>query len=523
MASSFISRIKKLASETAIYGISSILARMVNFALFPLYLNVLPTDEWGIVSKVFVLFAFLNIVFQYGMESAYLKYASVSEEAERKKTTFSTAFWSLLGSSLVLALALMFLFRDAVGVALEVREQWRFLFYYAGGILLLDALLVVPFAELRLQSQPWRFAFVRLTGVLVNVGLNLYLLLAAGWGLEAIFFANLVASGTQLLLLAPTLGKELRLRFDGQLWRQLMLFGLPFVPGGLGYVVTEKVNIFFLNEVPPDRIHAMYDGVFDLSEVARRAAAAAEAAGDPAAANAVYSDYLVGVFYGVLKLAVLMALVVQMFRYAWQPFFLQHAKDADAPRLFARIFTLFTAGAAFVVLGVSFFMHELVAFPLPGGRYLIPPSYWPALFVVPIALVGYVFQGWYYNFAAGAYLENQTKYFIHCTLAGSVLALVLNAVFVPQYGMVAAAWATTLAYVLMAVLLHVIIQRHYPIPYEWGSVLRALLLAGGLFALWTTLPALQVWWIEALLLLGYLVGLVALRVVPLASLRRMAG
>lgn len=495
---SFYSRIKQLAAETAVYGVSSILGRMLNFLLFPFYSNVFPPDLYGVVTVVFTAFIFLNIVYQYGMESAYLKFASVGVDQAERRTTFSTAFWSLLGTSMLFSVLLVG-FREPVAGLLTLEAEWSFLLYYAAAILLLDALTIVPFAELRLRNRPWRFATIRITNILVNIGMNLLLILGLGMGIEGIFLANLVASATSLVLLVPTYAAGLRLHFDATLWRKLLRFGLPFLPSGIGYAITERVNIFFLGRMPPERVLALYGDQIDTAYLADGSA---------------YGEYVVGVFNGAMKLAVFMTLVVQMFRFAWQPFFLQHAGDADAKPLFARVFTLFTAGALFVFLAVSFFAQELVALPLPGGRHLVAPSYWLGLSIVPLALLGYLFQGWYYNFAAAAYIEKKTKYLAYCALVGSAVALVLNVLLVPRYGMFAAVGVIVLAYATMAFMLYLIVQRFYTVPYAWGQVLGLGVLAAALFFVWHRLPILQAWWVEGLLLVTYLGGLFALRIIP---------
>lgn len=559
---SFFSRIKKLASETAIYGISSILGRMINFLLFPFYSNVFPPDRYGVVTVVYAAFVFLNIVYQYGMESAYMKYASDTRSAEARSETFSASMWSLLGTSVVFSTA-MVVFQEPVGQLIGLEANWLGLLYYAALILVLDTLTIVPFAELRLQNRPWRFAMVRFASILVNVGLNLVLILGAGMGIEAVFLANVAASATMLLLLLPTMLHQWRLSFDGGLWKELMRFGLPFVPGGLGYALTERVNIFYLSNLSRDRVLALYGDAIDTARLQERASEAALKVLDGAmppdgggvalpdvplpfalpelpapgpavivepevlqqmvdAANAVYGQYVVGIFGGVIKLAIFMTLVVQMFRYAWQPFFLQHAEDEDARSLFARVFTLFTAVGLLVFLGISFFARELVALPLPGGRHLVAEPYWLGLFIVPVALIGYLFQGWYYNFAAGAYIEKKTSYFIHCTLAGSAVALTLNITLVPRYGMLAAAWATTLSYAVMALMLFLLVRRFYVVPYEWGRVLAAGALAVGLFLAWDFVPALRHWWVELPMIGVFLAGLLGLRIVPPSTLRRLA-
>ncbi len=526
-------RLRRLASETAIYGLSSILARLLNFLLFPFYSHVFAPDAYGVISIVYTAFLFFNIVYQYGMEAAYLRFA-VEADATGRRRVFSTAIGSLLGTSLLLS-ALIALFPAPVAALIDLEARYRWLLYYMAVILVLDTLAVVPFAELRLRNRAWRFALIRLAGVVVNIGLNVLLLVGLHLGVAGVFMANAAASAFTLLLLTPEFLRLWRPVFDAGLWRQLLRFGLPFLPGGLGYAITDRINLLFLKRMTPEQVRRLYADRFDLEALAREAERAARAVLERAsgvltpevqqrmaeAAQAVYGNHVVGVYNGVLKLAIFLMLVVQMFRFAWQPFFLQHARDPDAPQLFARVFSLLTAVGLLVLLGVSFFAAEIVRLPLPGGYVLINPRYWTGLFIVPVALLGYLFQGWYYVFSVGAYLRHRTALFIPATLAGAGVSLLLNALLVPRVGMLGAAWATTLAYATMALTLWKLTRPHYAVPYRWGQVLALGAWSALLFGAWHTWPALQRPLFELLLLLGWAAALPVLRVVTPAELRAL--
>ncbi|MFT5143812.1 MAG: O-antigen/teichoic acid export membrane protein [Rhodothermales bacterium] len=490
-----MSRLRKLGSETAIYGVSSILGRAVNFLLFPFYTQVLSPEEYGPVTVVYAAFVFLNILYQYGMESAYLKFASATD-ANRPRV-FSSAMWSLMGTAALFSTAL-WVFKGQAAFVIGLSGDHELLLGFAAAILFLDTASVVPFAELRLSNRPIYFAVVRFSSVLVNVSANLLLILGAGMGVEGILLANVASSAVSFVLLFPVVRQNITRDLDRGLWKQMLRFGLPFLPGGLGYAISERVNIFFLSRLPAETVVDLYGASMPPETLATIQG------GDAAAA----SEYVLGAF-GILKLAVLAALGVQMFRYAWQPFFLNHAKDEDAPQLFGRIFLILTAALFGVVLGVSFFAAELVAIPLPGGRTLIEPTYWVGLSILPPALLGYAFQGWYYHFSAGAYIQKKTVYFVQSTLAGSVVALAVNFLAVPRFGMLGAAWATAAAYATMAVCLLVLIQRHYPVPYAWGRVLTLVGLACLALFAWTSNAGLRVWWWELLMLTVYSLAAVA--------------
>ena len=499
----FLSRIKKLASETAIYGVSTIVGRLVNYLLVPIYLGFFSAEEYGIVGFVYMSFLLLNHVFQHGMESAYLKYASGTQGRGRVEQVFSTATWSLLGVSIVVSV-LILLFRMPLSDLVSIGPNWSHLWYYAVVILTMDALSIVPFAELRLQNRPIRFAIIKLFNILVNVGLNLVLIVGMREDIEAIFFSNLVASVCTFLALLPVYARLMRRSFDVPLWKQLMAFGLPFIPSGLSYAFVDRVNLFFLGRMDGEEVMRLYGDVVPASTLE-----SVEEMGE-----VVLGQYVGGIFNGVWKLGVFMMLVVQMFRFAWQPFFLQHAEDKDAPLLFSRVFTVFTAGSLFVLLAVAFYVDLLVAIPTPFGGTLIPESYWFALYLVPIAMVGYFFQGLYFNFTAGAYIEKKTSYFVTCTFAGAAVSLAINIFLIPIYGMMAAAWASAIAYAVMAVTLGIIVRRFYPVPYDWWAVGKTGLLALGLYAVWVYFDLSANWLAEGGILIGYLIGLVVFRIAP---------
>lgn len=483
-----MSRLKKLASDTAVYGLSSIIGRMLNFLLVPFYSHVFTRSEAGLVNLVFMAFVFLNIVFTYGFESAYMKQTAGPEGRARVQTVFSTGTLSLLVSSLVLG-GLIALFPETMrpfGFGADV----PYLVGILAATLVVDTLTRLPLAELRMAGRPWYFAVANFANVGVNIALNLVFLLVWKRGVAGVFEANLLSSVAQMLALLPVYAALLRRRFDRSLWREMLAFGLPFVPSGLGYALTDRVSTMGLEKLP-------------------------------GAAPGVTGLDAVGVFTTMMKLGVFMMLVVQMFRFAWQPFFLQHARDADARPLFARVFTVVNAALWGVLLAVSLFAREIATFPLPGGRTLIGAAFLGGVVVVPLALLAYLFQGWYYVFSAGLYIEKQTKYFTHATFAGALVTVAATFALVPRYGIVGAGWVNVLGNAAMAAVLYAYAQRAYRVPWDWPKVVGTAAVAALLFAAWALVPALHAWWAEALLLVAFAAGMGVLGVVPKGLLGRL--
>ncbi|MDA0875481.1 MAG: oligosaccharide flippase family protein, partial [Bacteroidetes bacterium] len=249
------SRIARLASETAIYGLSSVVGRLINFLLFPLYSQVFPPDIFHPVAIMYAAFIFFNIVYQHGMESAYLKFGTERKETVGRSHAFGTAILSVVLVTLAFS-SIIWVLPEVATSIVQLDPRYSHLMVLGGWILFFDALSFVPFADLRLQGRPWVFAAIRLANIAVNVGLNLWFILGLRWGIEAILWANLCASGSTFLLLLPVIIRRLGSP-DKSLWRKLLRFGLPFVPGGIGYAITERINLFFLEQMKPERAVAL--------------------------------------------------------------------------------------------------------------------------------------------------------------------------------------------------------------------------------------------------------------------------
>lgn len=451
------SHLKQLGSDTAIYGLSTMAGRFINYLLVPLYGHLFLTSENGIIGLVYAAFVFLNILYTYGIESSYLKFASGADR-DRAPETFSTAFWCLLTSSALFS-GVLLLLAHPFARALTLPAKYHYAVWYMAGILLLDTTATAPMAELRLARRAWTFAAIRLLNVGLNVGLNVTLILGFHFRVEAVFVSNLVASASTVVLSLACTRTLLRPVFNTGLLRVMLLFGLPYVPTGIGYAITESMDRFFLGRLPSAVTQHLYGAGVNPQDV-------------------------VGVYSNCYKLGVFMLLFVQMFRFAWQPFFLQIQEAPDAGKIFGRAFTLFSAIGALVFLGVSSYAVPLAK--LVFGHYY--PKYEPGLFIVPIILLAYLAQGWYTNFTAGIFIRGRTRHLPWITFIGAVITLIANIAFTPRYGMAAAAWTTLVSYLAMVVAIGIVSYRLYPVPYEWTRLAIGLALAAGAYAIACQLP-----------------------------------
>lgn len=434
-----LGELRRLGTETVIYGLSTVVARFLNFLLLPLYTHQLGPAEYGVVGALYSYIAFGNILFVRGLDFAFMRHAKEGEDA------FATAFWSLLSTALPLALGLHL----AAGTLARLLGVPPDLLRYSAWILALDALAAVPFAELRLSHRAWAYAGVKTAGIVLTLVLNYVFLVKLGLGVRGVFLATLVASSATLAMVAPVFVTRLTASFNGATHLQLLRFAWPLVPAGLGSMAVQVID-------RPLLFHML---------------------GQEAA----------GVYQANYRLGIFMMMVVNMFDAAWRPFFLQRADKPESPALFARVCTYFTAGALFVFLGVTVFAADI-------ARLLIHPDYWWGLGVVPLVTLGYLLNGLYVNFLAPATIAKRTSLVAWATGAGAAVNIGANLYLIPRMGLLGAAWATLAAYGVMAALMWASARKLYPVPYEWGRLLHAGAAAAACLFLpkWAALPAYPV-------------------------------
>ena len=478
-----IEKIKELGKDTAIYGISTIVGRFLNFLLVPFYTHFISRSDMGIYTNIYAYLAFLNIFYIYGMDAAFMKYSSQAGPEDKKKV-FSTAYVFVTLSTLALT-AVLLLLRLPFGHLLAVPAQYTKLIYYVILILLFDTLSLVPFANLRLERKASKFAALKLANILINLGLNLLFFIKFHWGIEAIFAANLIASTVTFLLLIPEILKKLQMKIHGDQLKKMLRFGLPYLPASLASIMVQVI----------DRpiVLAMTD-----------------------------ADTL-GLYQTGYKLGIFMMLVVSMFQYAWQPFFLNNAREANAREIFAKVMTLFVLAASLLWIILSLFIENLARLEIGAGRSLIEKHFLPGLVVVPIILLAYLFNGIYVNLQAGLYIEEKTKFFPLVTGAGAVVNVAANLLLIPALGIVGAALATLASYLVMAAALFYFAQRFYRIDYEYGKILKilaTLVTAAGLYYYGTYHGGLTMAH-KGLLLLGFAGSLLVLRVIEKKEIVRL--
>ncbi len=430
-----IEKLKELSKDTVIYGISTILGRFLGFLLVPFYTNVFPTNEYGIYTYLYTIIAFLNVVYIYGMDAAYMKFASLEEQ--NKKNIFSTPFLFISFTSIVISLIILF-FKNSINGFLNVPAGYGFLLYYMLGILFLDTVALIPFAALRLERKAAKFATIKIINIVINLSLNILLILHYKMGIEAIFISNLIASAFSLLALTPGIFKKLKFTLHLATLKRMIKFGIPYLPASMAAIMVQMIDVPILRELT--------------------------------------DDSTVGVYRANYKLGIFMLLFVSMFQYAWQPFFLNNAKEKNAKEIFSKVLTLFVLVASLIWIVISLFIDNIAAIEFFNGKSLIGKDYLGGIYIVPIILFAYIFHGMYVNFQAGIYIEEKTKYFPYVTGTGAIINIVSNFLLIPVWGIFGAALSTFASYLVMAVFLYLVSQKFYKIDYEFQRVVPNLLL-----------------------------------------------
>lgn len=452
--------LKRLASQTAIYGLSSIIGRFINYLLVPLYTYSFTTSEYGIVSEFYAYAGFLAVLLTFGMETGYFRFRE--REGSDPALVYSTSLRFLLGANLgFLAVALAL--DHIIAGALQHGDHPEYVGWFAL-IVALDSVGAIAFARLRAENRALRFAGVKLIEILVAVGLNLFFIAYCrsayeaapdSWagqlwnpaiGIGYIFLANIAASTVKLLLLAPQMQGVAR-GFDRELFMRMLRYSLPMVIIGLAGVINEMLDRAALKYLLP------YDQETNLAQL--------------------------GIYSACYKLAVLMSLFIQAFRYAGEPFFFAQARHQDAPHTYAAVLNYFTIFCAFIFLFVLAYIDLF--------KYFIGEPFREGLRVVPVLLMANLLLGIYVNLSIWYKLTDRTLLGASVAIGGAILTIVLNLWWVPILGYMGAAWATLVCYAAMTIASYLLGRRFYPVPYDVKRVLGYLGLAVGLYALNATI------------------------------------
>ncbi|MDX1348623.1 MAG: oligosaccharide flippase family protein [Putridiphycobacter sp.] len=436
-----MSTIKKLASQTAIYGLSSILGRLLNYLLVPLHTYFFTTSEYGVISEFYAYVAFLVVFLMFGMETTFFRFVNKSEDKEQ---TFNQAFSLVFGINFLFLVSIL-VFSQSIANWMLFPDHANYVIWF-GFILAFDAISSVLLAKLRFQDKAKKFAIVQLASIGVTVVLNLFFLLFLlplypEFGIGFIFIANLIASLSKPLFLITEI-KAVRLVWDKVVVQTMVIFALPMVIAGFAGIVNETIDRILLKRLLVDR-------------------------------GLDYAQSQVGIYSANYKLSIIITLFIQAFRYAAEPFFFAQEKNKEKNKVYATVMTYFVIVVSLIFLGVTLYIDVF--------KWFINDRYWEGLKVVPILLMANVFLGIYYNQSIWYKLADKTKFGAYIAIGGALVTLTLNFLLIPYFGYVGSAWATLIVYFLMMLASHILGQKHYPIKYNLRKVITFLVIAILLF------------------------------------------
>lgn len=449
--------LKKLAGQTVWYGLSNIAAKLLNYILTPLITYLLNTPkgnvDYGDVSMLYAAISFANIIFTYGLETGYFRFSSKDAE---QKNLFHTLFSSLIGTTVLLSLLLLF-FRIPISEFVEQNGHSEYI-VLCTFIIAFDTLSALPFARLRQEERPRKYAFVKVAGIIVNIILTVFFIYYspkfvaeyphssyAAWyakqtNVGLLLMANLAQSIITFLLLWRE-WKDFRFKIDTALWKKVMLYSTPMLVVGLAGMVNETADRLLLLKLLP--------GDADIAKT------------------------IVGIYSANYKLAIFITLFIQAFRLGAEPFFFNQSKDKNAPQTYARVMKWFVLTLCIAFLFTALYLDVWVR--------IIGSSYRSGVGVVPILLAANVALGIYYNLSVWYKITDRMSMGIYITLIGAAITLVINYLFIPQYGMYACAWATFACYSIMVLISYLLGQKYFPVPYNVLRIAGYLLLMTALF------------------------------------------
>ncbi|MEP3208427.1 MAG: polysaccharide biosynthesis C-terminal domain-containing protein [Maribacter sp.] len=437
--------LKKLFKQTAIYGLATVIPRLLNVILVPVYTSAMKPEFYGELSVIFSWIAILNVLLAYGMETAFFRFFS---KADKKETVISTSLISILVSS-ILFVGLGFLFQNSLATLLNIDPKY---ITYVLCILGLDAMVIIPFAWLRANEKPTRYSVIKILNVVINLSLTIFFLMAlpkmvstnsqsffAGlylpdFQISYILIANLVASGITLLLMV-SLYRKSTYTFDIALWKTMLKYASPVLVAGVAYTINEVFGRIMLEDMLTD--------IFD----------------------AEYAKSEVGKYAACIKLALFMNLFATAFRMGVEPFFFSHSDSENPQKAYAQITNYFVILGSVIMLSVVVFADILKMIFIPN------PEYWEAMNVVPLILLASFFLGIYHNLSVWYKVSDKTRFGAFISIIGAVLTIAINYVFIPKIGYLASAIATLSAYGTMMFLSYYFGRSRYPVPYNFRKIL----------------------------------------------------
>ena len=442
--------VRKLAQQTLIYGFGTIVPRFLNYGILTFfYTRIFDTAEYGVVTELYAWMVLLLVVLTYGMETGFFRFSQEKDDYEK---VYSTALISLFISSSLFVI-LVFVFITPVSAFLKYSDNHGYIRMFAA-IVAIDAFCAIPFARLRKENRPVVFSFIKIMNVIITIGAVIFLLLIApvihensqGWfrkiynpeyGVGYVFLANLIGSSVTLLMLVPFIVKT-RIIFYREIWLKMLSYSFPLLIAGLSGSINDTLDKVILRRLVGEETGLQ----------------------------------TVGIYGAGYKIAVLMALFIQMFRFAAEPYFFERAKHDNAKEAYAFVMKYFII----IMLLVYLFINLYIS----GIQYIVDINFREAIIVVPIVSMAYLFYGIYVNHSIWFKLNDLTRFGIYITLIGAAITVLINVLLIPVYGYMASAWAHVASYGTMIVISFIFAEKRYKVNYNMKKLLPYFAIAIGM-------------------------------------------
>ena len=472
------SQMKSLAKDTAIYGVSNILGKFLNWLLVPFYTYVLANQaDYGFVTNLYAWTALMLVLLTYGMETGYFRFAN--KHPDRADTVYSTSLIAVGATSLTAAL-LVVVFSHPIASGLGYAKNPEFISMLMIAVSI-DAFAAIPFAYLRFKQKPLKFALLKVLFVLLNICFNVFFLVICpylmkhfpssvlwfynpDYGVGYVFVANVMATALQTLILLPFVSIK-KYSFDFPLLKKILRYSLPLLVLGIAGIIDQTIDKILFPFLLPGQ-----EGATQL-----------------------------GIYGATSKMALVMLVFTQAFRYAYEPFVFAQNRDKNSSKSYADAMKYFVISALVIFLGMMFYLDIF--------KFIIKNTYWSGLAVVPVVLMAFIFQGIYFNLSFWYKLTDRTMYGAWISLFGTLVVIVGNVLFVPYYSYWASAWSALACYLAMTAISYFLGQKYMPVAYDLKRLGLYALLALGLYGLSSMLQVENVWLnyaFRTLLMLGFL-------------------
>lgn len=425
-------QIKGLARHSSIYTVSTFVQRALGLVMLPIYTDVsyiTSKSAYGDLSLAYMFIAFMNVVYLYGMDSALLRYFFLGKYEQ--KDVYKTALAGVLANSILLSVFLV-IFAAPLGYLIYGSASYANFIWFSAVILLFDGLANLPYSILRAEEKSVTYSLIRIGRFFLELALNIVFVVIFRLEVAGILYANILASFLNLIVLLPFQSKYLKGIVRKNIFKDLAWFGLPLLPNGLAYLTVEVSDKYLM--------------------------------------RLLLDKETLGIYSPNYKFGSILLFVVMAFRTAWQPFFLKVAAQEKAKEIYSKVMTYFILLGVLIIVTTSFFVEYILKWPVIFGRPIMGSSYWSGLNIIPVILTSYLFYGIYVNLTVGIYIKKKTQWMIIFTGLAALVNIGSNLYLMPNYGIMGAAVATLLSYLIMALSIFIANQKIYKIHYEYGRL-----------------------------------------------------